>query len=160
MNHQPKKKFGQNFLRDKNLLLKIVRESYIEHKNVIEIGPGQGALTSFLAEKASFVKAYEIDETLKPLLSELEIKYPNLSVIYQDFLEVEINDDQEYHVVANIPYNITSPILFKILETSQIRTASIMIQKEVADRLLAKPGTKDYNALSILLQIEAKAIKW
>ncbi|MFA6377431.1 MAG: 16S rRNA (adenine(1518)-N(6)/adenine(1519)-N(6))-dimethyltransferase RsmA [Acholeplasmataceae bacterium] len=159
MNHQPKKKFGQNFLRDKNLLLKIVRESYIEHKNVIEIGPGQGALTSFLAEKASFVKAYEIDETLKPLLSELEIKYPNLSVIYQDFLEVEINDDQEYHVVANIPYNITSPILFKILETSQIRTASIMIQKEVADRLLAKPGTKDYNALSILLQIEAKAYK-
>lgn len=159
MNHQPKKKFGQNFLRDKNLLQKIVRDSYIEHKHVIEIGPGQGALTSFLAEKASSVIAYEIDESLKPILNELAIKHDNLKVIYNDFLEVELDDDKEYHVVANIPYNITSPILFKILEAHQIRTASIMIQKEVSDRLLAKPGTKEYNALSILLQIEAKVFK-
>lgn len=159
MNHQPKKKFGQNFLRDKNLLQKIVKESYIDHKHVIEIGPGQGALTTFLAEKALTVTAYEIDESLKPILSELQDKYSNLTIIYGDFLETEINKDTEYHVVANIPYNITSPILFKILESPQIKTASIMIQKEVADRLLAKPGTKDYNALSILLQIEAKAFK-
>ncbi len=159
MNHQPKKKFGQNFLRDKNLLQKIVRESYIDNQHVIEIGPGQGALTSFLVEKAQSVTAYEIDESLKPILSELESKHPNLTVIYGDILELELKNDHEYHVVANIPYNITSPILFKILESKHIKTASIMIQKEVADRLLAKPGTKNYNALSILLQVEAKVFK-
>lgn len=159
MNHQPKKKFGQNFLRDKNLLLKIVRDSYIDHKHVIEIGPGQGALTSFLADKALSVTAYEIDESLRPILSEIETQYANLKVIYGDFLDAELPKEHEYHVVANIPYNITTPILFKILETKEIKTASLMIQKEVCDRLLAKPGTKDYNALSILIQIEAKAFK-
>jgi len=92
-------------------------------------------------------------------LDELEVKYANLRVIYADFLEIEVDSTREYHVVANIPYNITTPILFKLLDTQNIRTASLMIQKEVADRLLAKPGTKEYNALSILLQIEAKVFK-
>lgn len=160
MNHQAKKKFGQNFLRDKNLLLKIVNESKIEGKIVIEVGPGQGALTSFLASKAERVIAYEIDETLRPILDQLSNQHQNLEIIYQDFLEIDLspyNDD--LHVVANVPYYITTPILFKLLSTKQIKTASLMIQKEVCDRLLAKPNQKQYNALSIILQYFTKASK-
>lgn len=160
MNHQAKKKYGQNFLRDKNLLMKIVRESHIEHKHVVEVGPGQGALTSYLAEQALDVTAYEIDTTLAPILSELERKYANLKVIYGDFLEADLSVYQhELHVVANVPYYITTPILFKLLETKTIKTASLMIQKEVCDRLLATPDSKDYNALSVILQYQAHAFK-
>lgn len=156
MTHQPKKKFGQNFLRDKNLLQKIVRFSHIEQKNVIEIGPGQGALTQFLALHAKQVIAYEIDKELHVFLDRYETKYEHVSVRYEDFMTAELPTD-EYHVVANVPYYITTPILFRILEADQIKTASIMIQKEVCDRLLAKPHTKAYNALSILVQYYAKA---
>jgi len=160
VNHQIKKKFGQNFLRDKNLLMKIVRDSNIENKHVIEVGPGQGALTTFLALSAKDVVAYEIDVSLKPILDDIEKENPNLKVIYQDFLEVNLQDEtKELHVVANVPYYITTPILFKILETPAIRTASLMIQKEVCDRLLASPDSKQYNALSIILQYHAKAHK-
>lgn len=160
MNHQAKKRFGQNFLRDKNLLMKIVRESNIVDKFVIEVGPGQGALTTFLSSSAKQVIAYEIDETLKPILDELEEKYENLKVLYQDFLEVDLSVYKEdIHVVANVPYYITTPILFKILETKNIKTASLMIQKEVCDRLLATPNSKQYNALSIILQYHTEAFK-
>ncbi len=160
MNHQAKKKFGQNFLRDKNLLMKIVRDSNIENKHVIEVGPGQGALTTFLALSALDVVAYEIDTALKPILDEIEEKHPNLKVIYEDFLKVNLlNEVQDFHVVANVPYYITTPILFKILETPAIKTASLMIQKEVCDRLLATPDSKQYNALSIILQYYAEAHK-
>ncbi|PKK96940.1 MAG: 16S rRNA (adenine(1518)-N(6)/adenine(1519)-N(6))-dimethyltransferase [Tenericutes bacterium HGW-Tenericutes-3] len=160
MNHQAKKKFGQNFLRDKNLLMKIVRDSNIEDKHVIEVGPGQGALTTFLALSAKDVVAYEIDESLRPILDEIEEKNENLKVIYQDFLEIDLsNSEYDLHVVANVPYYITTPILFKILETPTIKTASLMIQKEVCDRLLATPESKQYNALSIILQYHAKAHK-
>lgn len=160
MNHQAKKKYGQNFLRDKNLLMKMVRLSDIEHKHVLEVGPGQGALTSFLAELATDVVAYEIDLSLKPILDDLEVKYTNLNVIYEDFMEADLSTlPDELHVVANVPYYITTPILFKILETDTIKTASLMIQKEVLDRLLAKPGSKAYNALSIVLQYHAEASK-
>ena len=160
MNHQAKKKFGQNFLRDKNLLLKIVRESHIDQKNVIEVGPGQGALTSFLAEKAHHVIAYEIDTSLSPILDQLEQTYSNLKIIYQDFLQVNLDDlKEDYHVVANVPYYITTPILFKLLETKSIKTASLMIQKEVCDRLLAEPNSKAYNALSVILKYHANASK-
>lgn len=160
MNHQAKKKYGQNFLRDKNLLMKIVRESHIENKHVIEVGPGQGALTSYLAEQAKDVIAFEIDQSLTPILSVLENKYANLHVIYGDFLDADLSVyDKELHVVANVPYYITTPILFKLLETKNIKTATLMIQKEVCDRLLASPKTKEYNALSIILQYQTHAFK-
>ncbi len=136
MNHQAKKKFGQNFLRDKNLLMKIVRESNIENKHVLEVGPGQGALTTFLASQAIDVIAYEIDESLKPILNEIQRNFPNLTVKYED-----------------------TPILFKLLETKKILTASLMIQKEVCNRLLATPNNKEYNALSIILQYHAVVSK-
>lgn len=156
MNHQAKKRFGQNFLRDKNLLMKIVRDSNIINKHVIEVGPGQGALTTFLALSAQDVVAYEIDTSLKPLLDKVEKQHSNLKVIYEDFLETDLSAYQEdLHVVANVPYYITTPILFKILETPIIKTASLMIQKEVCERLLATPDSKQYNALSIILQYQA-----
>ncbi|MDY0074579.1 MAG: 16S rRNA (adenine(1518)-N(6)/adenine(1519)-N(6))-dimethyltransferase RsmA [Acholeplasmataceae bacterium] len=160
MQHQAKKRFGQNFLRDKNLLSKIVRESNIENKHVIEVGPGQGALTSYLAETAADVVAYEIDTSLAPHLNVLTNQYPNLKIIYQDFLDVDLSkEEHELHVVANVPYYITTPILFKLLEVDQIRTATLMIQKEVCDRLLAQPNTKAYNALSVILQYQARVNK-
>ncbi len=160
MNHQAKKKFGQNFLRDKNLLQKIVNESHIEDKHVIEVGPGQGALTSFLASKAKDVIAYEIDITLKPKLDQLTLQHENLEIIYQDFLEADLSIyTSDMHVVANVPYYITTPILFKILDHPMIKTASLMIQKEVCERLLATPNHKQYNALSIILQYHTIAQK-
>ncbi len=159
MNHQPKKKFGQNFIRDKNLLQKIVRESHIKDQHVIEVGPGQGALTQFLVLEAKTVTAYEIDVSLKPMLDHLVLKHDNLTIFYEDFLDADLDSDEAYHVVANVPYYITTPILFKLLESKSVRSASLMIQKEVCDRLLAKPGTKEYNALSVILQLEAKAYK-
>jgi len=160
MNHYAKKKYGQNFLRDKNLLLKIVRDSKIEHQHVIEVGPGQGALTRYLASTAKSVTAYEIDTTLAPILHELESTYANLTIIYGDFLEADLSSyTHDLHVVANVPYYITTPILFKLLETPQVKTASLMIQKEVCDRLLATPQSKDYNALSVILQFRAHAYK-
>ena len=160
MNHQAKKKFGQNFLRDKNLLQKIVNESHIENKHVIEVGPGQGALTSFLVLKAKDVIAYEIDTSLKPILNQIVSQHENLSIIYEDFLQTDLSIyNHDLHVVANVPYYITTPILFRILENPWIRTASLMIQKEVCDRLLATPNNKQYNALSIILQYHAKAFK-
>jgi len=160
VNHQAKKKFGQNFIRDKNLLMKIVRASNIEHKHVIEVGPGQGALTSFLALSAQDVVAYEIDMSLKPILDEIENKHDNLKILYQDFLEADLSTyPYELHVVANVPYYITTPILFKLLEASNVKSASLMIQKEVCDRLLATPNHKQYNALSIILQFHAEAHK-
>ncbi len=160
MNHQAKKKYGQNFLRDKNLLLKIIRESKIENQNVIEVGPGQGALTSFLAERASRVIAYEIDTSLAPYLQPIIEQHPNLEVRYEDFLEADLSHlEGNYHVVANVPYYITTPIIFKLLDNEKIRTASLMIQKEVCDRLVASPESKDYNALSVILQYHAKVFK-
>jgi 16S rRNA (adenine1518-N6/adenine1519-N6)-dimethyltransferase len=153
MSHHMKKRFGQNFIRDKNLLNKIARESHIEGKTVIEIGPGQGGLTMALVARAKRVIAYEIDSTLSPFLDELEETYDNLEVVYHDFLDINLDlYDEDIHVVANVPYYITTPILFRILETEAIKTASLMVQKEVAERLLAKPGTKAYNALSVILQ--------
>ena len=155
-----KKKFGQNFLRDKNLLMKIVRESYIKDKHVIEVGPGQGALTSYLALEAKHVTAFEIDTSLTSFLSVLEKEYSNLQVIYGDFLEADLSVySDDLHVVANVPYYITTPILFKLLESPQVQTATLMIQKEVCDRLLAKPATKAYNALSVILQFQAHVYK-
>ncbi|MCF7931851.1 MAG: 16S rRNA (adenine(1518)-N(6)/adenine(1519)-N(6))-dimethyltransferase RsmA [Acholeplasmataceae bacterium] len=160
MSHQMKKKFGQNFVTDKNLLAKIVRLSDVTLKDVIEIGPGMGSLTTQLCMAASTVTAYEIDLSLKPYLDALTMTHDNLEVIYQDILETDLNAlSGIYHVVANVPYYITTPILFKILESPNIKTASLMVQKEVADRLLSEPGKKTYNALSVILQDQADVHK-
>lgn len=159
MRHQAKKKFGQNFLTDKNLLNKIVRLAQVENKNVIEVGPGQGALTTFLAESAKHVTAYEIDTSLKRFLNPLEIKYDNLDIIYDDFMKADLHVSEETHIVANVPYYITTPIIFKFLEHQHLKSATIMIQKEVADRINAKPNTKAYNNLSVLLQYFTKVEK-
>ncbi len=154
-----KKKYGQNFLKDRNLLHKIVKSSDIAGKTVIEIGPGQGAMTGLLATEARHVYAYEIDTTLKPFLDQIEQEHPNLDIIYEDILKADMNRHGPAHVVANVPYYITTPILFNILAAQDIKTASLMVQKEVCDRLLAKPGTKAYNALSVLLQYQADVYK-
>ncbi len=152
MQHQAKKKFGQNFLKDKNLLEKIVRLSKIKDCHVIEIGPGQGALTTFLARDAKDVVCYEIDKSLKRFLNPIEIQNDNLDIIYEDFMQVDLDLKEEAHIVANVPYYITTPIIFKFLETNYLKSATMMIQKEVADRLNAKPNTKQYNNLSVLIQ--------
>ena len=160
MSHQAKKRFGQNFLKDKNLLKKIVDKAEIKDQNVIEIGPGQGALTDFLAQSAKSVVAYEIDYSLKPILAPLEKTYNNLKVVYEDFLTIDLSEiNTPTHVVANVPYYITTPILFKLLEAKTIVSATMMIQREVCDRILAKPGEKAYNALSIIVQSRADVKK-
>lgn len=150
--HQMKKKFGQNFLTDKNLLNKIVKEANIKDKNVIEIGPGAGALTNFLVKEAKSLLAYEIDTDLRPFLEEIKDSNDNFNYVFEDILEVKLNLKEEYHVVANIPYNITSPIIFKILEEEMIKSATLMVQKEVCDRITATPNNKIYNGLSVIVQ--------
>jgi 16S rRNA (adenine1518-N6/adenine1519-N6)-dimethyltransferase len=160
LSHQAKKRFGQNFLKDKNLLKKIVDKAEIKDQFVIEIGPGQGALTGFLAQAAKHVKAYEIDYSLEPILSAIQKEYDNLEIIYQDFLKIDLNQlSKPHHVVANVPYYITTPILFKLLESNNIASATMMIQKEVCDRIMATPKDKQYNALSIIVQSMAEVKK-
>ena len=160
MKHYAKKKYGQNFLKDKNLLKRIVEKADVKNKHVIEIGPGQGALTAFLVLQATDVIAYEIDKSLKPLLDTLENEHSNLKIVYDDFLKIDLNQfNQPLHVVANVPYYITTPIIFKLLECDQIQSATLMIQKEVSDRLMAKPNTSQYNALSIVIQSQADLSK-
>ena len=157
-----KKSFGQNFLTDTNILSKIVDAADLgPDVGVIEIGPGIGALTEYIARRAKKVVAYEIDPRLIPILEETLAGYPNVSVIHQDILkadvaamiEEEFQDVKEIAVVANLPYYITTPILMGLIEKRlPIDRYVTMMQKEVAERLSANPGTKDYNALSIAVQ--------
>lgn len=152
-----KKKFGQNFITDENIIDNIVNKACIDSDTlVIEIGPGAGSLTEKLCCKAKNVVAYEIDETLKPILSKLE--YENLNIIYGDFLKANVNEDlkkykfNKLYVVANLPYYITTPILMKFIDDKiDVDKIIIMVQKEVGDRFSAKVGTKDYSSLSIFL---------
>lgn len=157
-----KKNFGQNFLIDLNILQKIVRVAGVTEKtHVLEIGPGIGALTEQLAKEAKKVLAIEIDQTLIPILDETLADYQNVTIIQGDVLELDltsvINEHFEDHediiLVANLPYYITTPILFKLMTSDlPIKRYCVMVQKEVADRLCGKPGTKDYNALTIMTQ--------
>lgn len=152
MTHRAKKRFGQNFLKDPNILKKIVQAANIKQKNVVEVGPGKGALTAFLAEEALSVTAYEIDTSLKPYLKPLQEKYSNLKVIYQDFMKADLTSlKPDSHIVANVPYYITTPIIFKFLETDSLQSATMMIQKEVQERLNAVPDTKAYNHLTVTM---------
>mgnify|MGYP002734889218 FL=1 len=157
-----KKSFGQNFLTDTNILQKIVDTAEIDKNvNVIEIGPGIGALTEFLAENAAEVMAFEIDDRLIPILADTLRDFDNVKVINEDILKSDLqsrikefaNPDVPIKVVANLPYYITTPILMHLIE-SKIPFAEfvVMMQKEVADRISAEPNTKAYGSLSIAVQ--------
>lgn len=160
-----KKSFGQNFLIDQNILRNIVGHAMItEESGVIEIGPGIGSLTEQIAKQAKKVVAFEIDPRLIPILEETLTPYPHVTVLLQDVLKANVKEviEREFEgiedimVVANLPYYVTTPILMKLLtEELPIRGIVVMIQKEVADRLSAVPGTKDYNSLSIAVQYYA-----
>lgn len=145
-----KKKFGQNFLKDKNILKKISNVVDIENKNILEIGPGQGDLTSFLIKKAKKVVAFEIDRDLIDFLNEKFRKEDNLEIINQDFLEANLSDYKEYLIIANIPYNISTDIVFKIFENyKNFSDVVLLVQKEFGQRLCANPNSKEYSKLSI-----------
>lgn len=154
-----KKQYGQNFLLDDNILKNIVKSAELKKDtNVIEIGPGLGFLTNYLQQATTNVLCYEIDEQMVEHLNELNY---NISIINDDFLKRNLNKDfknifdnsNNITLVANLPYYITTPILLKVLEeTTRIDKMIVMMQNEVAKRLCGKPSTKDYNALSVLIQ--------
>lgn len=154
-----KKKFGQNFLTDKNIINLIVKKSEISDNSlVIEIGPGAGALTQELAKCARNVLCYEIDTSLKEILDKLEEKNDNVKVIYQDFLkadplsEIKKYTYDELYIISNLPYYITTPIIEKIINDKlPVNKIVVMVQKEVGERFTAKVGTKEYNSLTIYL---------
>ena len=152
-----KKKFGQNFLQDTKIIDKIVSSEELGNKDlVIEIGPGQGALTKRLIKKTN-VLAYEIDLDLKNTLNEL-MSNGNLSVIWGDFLERNIKEDlkdkkyNNLYIIANLPYYITTPIILKVIEEElNLNSMTVMVQKEVGDRFTTKPGNKEYGSITVFL---------
>ena len=159
------KKYGQNFLIDTNILERIISESEITKDDcVLEIGPGIGTMTQYLAESAKRVVAVEIDRSLIPILEDTLSGYDNVTVINDDILKVDIqklcdeyNDSRPIKVVANLPYYITTPIIMGLFESHvPLKSITIMVQKEVADRMQQKPGSKDYGALSLAVQYYAK----
>lgn len=162
-----KKSLGQNFLIDTNILKKIVDIAQLSPDSAaIEIGPGIGALTEQLAKNCKKVVAFEIDQRLLPILKETLAIYPNTTILHQDVLKANVQDviDKELAgikdimVVANLPYYVTTPIIMKLLEENlPIRGIVVMLQKEVANRIAAKPGTKDYGSLSIAIQFYTEA---
>lgn len=158
------KSLGQNFLIDNNILNKIAAELDSNDIGVLEVGPGAGALTQVLAQKAKKVVAVEIDSKLIPLLDDVLYQFDNVKIINKDILKLDINNliENEFpnmpvYLVANLPYYITTPIVMNILEKkANIDKIIIMIQKEVAQRMAASPGNKDYGALSIAVQYYTK----
>lgn len=152
-----KKSLGQNFLKDKSVINKIIDSADITVDSLIlEIGPGSGALTKELVKTKGKVVAFEIDERLKEELSKIESN--NLEVIYGDFLKIDLKEVlnkynyKKLHLIANLPYYITTPIIMKIINETKIDEMIIMVQKEVGSRFKAKPNTKEYNSLSVFLQ--------
>ena len=159
------KKFGQNFLIDGHVLEKIINAAGVGKEDmVLEIGPGIGTMTQYLAENAGKVVAVEIDKNLIPILQETLSGYENVTVINEDILKVDIkalaeeyNQGRPIKVVANLPYYITTPIIMGLFESGvPIDNITVMVQKEVADRMQSGPGTKDYGALSLAVQYYAK----
>ena len=159
------KKYGQNFLVDPGVLERIVSASQItEDDCILEIGPGIGTMTQYLAEKAGKVIAVEIDKALIPILEETLSPYKNVMVINGDILRTDINElvrernqGRPIKVVANLPYYITTPIIMTLFETQvPLISVTVMVQKEVADRMKVGPGTKDYGALSLAVQYYAR----
>lgn len=162
---QFQKKFGQNFLIDTHVLDKIIEASHITKEDmVLEIGPGIGTMTQYLCEKAREVVAVEIDKKLIPILEDTLSEYDNITIINEDILKVDIkqlaiekNNGKPIKVVANLPYYITTPIIMGLFESGvPIDNITVMVQKEVADRMQVGPGTKDYGALSLAVQYYAK----
>jgi 16S rRNA (adenine1518-N6/adenine1519-N6)-dimethyltransferase len=161
-----KKKFGQNFLIDSNVLDGIVEAAEVTKDDcVLEIGPGIGSLTQYLAEAAGKVVAVEIDKTLIPVLADTLSEYDNVTVINDDVLKVDIdaiikeyNNGRPIKVVANLPYYITTPIVMKLFESgAPMESMTVMVQKEVADRMVMGPGNKDYGSLSLAVGYYAEA---
>lgn len=155
IHNKPKKRFGQNFLQDENILNKIVKEINPQPDDlIIEIGPGYGALTQKLLSSTKNLIAVEIDNELSSSLKE---KFQDLHLINKDFLETDLSkltsSGKKLRIVGNIPYNITSPILFKLIENSElIKDAVFMVQLEVAKRMTSDRGTKDYGILAVVLK--------
>ena len=159
------KKFGQNFLIDTHVLDKIIQSANITKDDmVLEIGPGIGTMTQYLAQAAGKVIAVEIDKNLIPILEDTLSDYDNVTVINEDILKVDIaklaeekNGGRPIKVVANLPYYITTPIIMGLFESHvPVESITVMVQKEVADRMQVGPGTKDYGALSLAVQYYAK----
>lgn len=159
------KKFGQNFLIDEHVLDKIIRAAEITKDDyVLEIGPGIGTMTQYLACEAREVTAVEIDRALIPILEDTLKEYDNVSIINEDILKVDIaalakekNGGRPIKVVANLPYYITTPIIMGLFESHvPLESITVMVQKEVADRMQVGPGTKDYGALSLAVQYYAE----
>lgn len=159
------KKFGQNFLIDTHVLDKIIAAAEITKDDfVLEIGPGIGTMTQYLAESAGNVTAVEIDKSLIPVLEDTLKEYQNVTIINEDVLKLDLNDlvlkengGRPIKVVANLPYYITTPIIMGLFEKHvPLESITVMVQKEVADRMQVGPGTKDYGALSLAVQYYAK----
>ena len=160
------KKFGQNFLIDTHVLERIVESSNITKDDfVLEIGPGIGTMTQYLCEHAGRVMAVEIDKNLLPILADTLKEYDNVTVVNEDILKLDIgkiaeeyNDGKPIKVVANLPYYITTPIIMALFESHvPLASVTVMVQKEVAERMQAGPGTKDYGALSLAVQYYSRA---
>lgn len=159
------KKFGQNFLIDAHVMDKIMNSAGVSKKDfVLEIGPGIGTMTQYLCENAGKVAAVEIDQNLIPILNRTLSGYNNVTIINEDILKVDIrqlaevqNGGKPIKIVANLPYYITTPIIMGLFESHvPIESITVMVQKEVADRMKAEPGTKDYGALSLAVQYYAE----
>ena len=154
-----KKSFGQNFINDRNIINKIIECSDIKDNSlVIEIGPGSGNLTKELSNKATNVLAYEIDDRLEDILDENLVGCNNVTILFQDFLQSNINDDikdynyEHLYITANIPYYITTPIIEKIIKSKlTFDKITLMMQKEVGERFSAKPGSKSYGSITVFL---------
>ncbi len=156
-----RKSFGQNFLIDSHVIDKIIAAAEIDKDtNVLEIGPGIGTLTQYLAEAAGTVTAVEIDDKLIPILEKTLADYDNVRVIHGDIMKqdiAQIFEGKRFKIVANLPYYITTPIIMSLLESRvPADSITVMIQKEVADRMKAAPGSKDYGALSLAVQYYAE----
>lgn len=162
--HEFKKSLGQNFIKDKNLLVAIANDANITADDfVVEVGAGAGTLTEVLCDNAKFVLSYEIDTSLKTILSELESEYKNLKIEYADALKtsneeilqtLESNAGEKvdkYKLVANIPYYITTPLIFKFLKDEKVSSLTVMVQKEVAERIASSETSGDYGAISVIV---------
>lgn len=145
----PKKRFSQNFLTNQGILKSITKLANVKDRNVIEIGPGKGALTKYLIDDSKSVLAFELDNDLVRYLDELKKSSSNFDYVLQDFLTVDIDKYSDHIVVGNIPYNITSKIVYKLIK-SNINNFTLLVQKEYADRLCAKPHSSEYGYITAL----------